>query len=58
MPLGPNPRTFGHGGAGGSLAIADMDAHVGWGYVMNRMASTTTGDPRGGRLQQALYAAL
>lgn len=35
-PLGPNPRTFGHFGGGGSLAFADPDAGVGWGYVMNQ----------------------
>ena len=35
-PLGPNPRTFGHFGGGGSLAFADPDAKVGWGYVMNQ----------------------
>lgn len=35
-PLGPNPRTFGHFGGGGSLAFADPDARVGWGYVMNQ----------------------
>ena len=35
-PLGPNPRTFGHFGGGGSLAFADPDAGIGWGYVMNQ----------------------
>ncbi len=35
-PLGPNPRTFGHFGGGGSLAFADPDARIGWGYVMNQ----------------------
>ena len=26
LPLGPNPRMFGHGGWGGSLGFADLDA--------------------------------
>jgi CubicO group peptidase (beta-lactamase class C family) len=58
LPISPNPRTFGHGGAGGSLAIADLDARAGWAYVMNRMASTTVGDLRGGALGMAFYACL
>nr|AEM45122.1 hypothetical protein [uncultured organism] len=58
MPIGPNERTFGHGGAGGSLGIADMDAKVSWAYVMNRMEATTVGDVRGGSLGMALYGCL
>ena len=58
MPVSPNPRTFGHGGAGGSLGIADMDARLSWAYVMNKMAATTTGDIRGGAVGMALYGCL
>lgn len=58
MPIGPNARAFGHGGAGGSLAIADRDVRLGWSYVMNRMAATTTGDVRGFRVATALYGCL
>ncbi|MGI8925909.1 MAG: serine hydrolase domain-containing protein [Tepidiformaceae bacterium] len=58
LPISPNERTFGHGGAGGSLAIADMDARLSWAYVMNRMAATTVGDSRAGSIAAALYASL
>ncbi len=37
--FGPNPRTFGHPGAGGSLGLADPDTKIGFGYVMNQMGS-------------------
>lgn len=58
LPISPNQRAFGHGGAGGSLAIADMDARLSWAYVMNRMDSGTTGDVRAGVLGAALYGCL
>ena len=58
MPLGPNDTTFGHAGAGGSIAYADPEAHIGFAYVMNQMQGGTTGDPRGFRLIGALYRAL
>jgi CubicO group peptidase (beta-lactamase class C family) len=35
--LSPNPRSFGHTGAGGSLGMADPDAKLGFGFTMNRM---------------------
>ena len=57
LSLGPNPRTFGHGGWGGSLGIADADGRVAWAYVMNKMSPGTTGDSRAGAMLAALYAA-
>ncbi len=58
MPLGPNATTFGHAGAGGSIAYADPEARIGFAYVMNQMQGGTTGDPRGFRLIGALYRSL
>jgi len=36
-PFGPNPRSFGHFGAGGALGFADPIAGLAFGYVMNRV---------------------
>ncbi len=36
-PFGPNPRSFGHFGTGGSVGFADPDAGVAFGYVMNHV---------------------
>lgn len=55
---GPNPRTFGHSGWGGSYGCADPDARIAVGYVMNHMGPDLMGDPRGQALADALYAAL
>ena len=51
----PRHARFGHPGAGGSIAFADPEARLGFGYVMNQMQGGTTGDPRGFRLIGALY---
>jgi len=56
--IGPNPRSFGHPGAGGSWGFADPDAKVGFGYVMNQMSNEPLMDPRPGALIEALYASL
>lgn len=58
IPLGPNPHVFGHGGWGGSLGFADLDARVSWAYVMNKMSPGTTGDFRAAAMIAALYGAL
>jgi CubicO group peptidase (beta-lactamase class C family) len=55
---GPNPRTFGHTGAGGFLGFADPDARVGFGYTMNQMGSNMFVDPRVVALLDALYGSL
>ncbi len=56
--FGPNPRTFGHSGYGGSLGCADPDAGIGIGYAMNQMGPNLVGDPRPLRLIEAVYACL
>ncbi|MGW2237922.1 serine hydrolase domain-containing protein [Streptomyces sp. NPDC001759] len=55
---GPNPRAFGHDGFGGSCGLADPEAGVSLGYVMNRMGPHIADDPRKTALVEALYSAL
>jgi CubicO group peptidase (beta-lactamase class C family) len=55
---GPNPRAFGHDGFGGSCGLADPEAGVSLGYVMNRMGPHIADDPRKRALVDALYSAL
>ncbi len=50
--------SFGHYGAGGSLGFADVDAGIGFGYVMNQMGGGIAGDPRAVRLFEAVGACL
>ena len=57
-PYGPNPRAFGHPGAGGSLGYADLDAGIGFGYAMNQMGTEVAHDPRCATLIDALYESL
>lgn len=57
VPL-PNPNSLFWGGYGGSLVIIDMDARTTFGYAMNKMAGTTTGDMRALGLAMAMWAAL
>ncbi|MCK6554162.1 beta-lactamase family protein [Candidatus Binatia bacterium] len=57
--LGPSPRGFGHGGMGGSMAFADPDRGLGFGYVPNEMhMGFWLVDPRAAALIGALYDAL
>jgi len=56
---GPNPRAFGHGGAGGSFAFADPENRLSFAYTMNKYGGGTTGDdPRNRGLVRAVYRAL
>ncbi|MBY9009202.1 MAG: serine hydrolase, partial [Candidatus Lokiarchaeota archaeon] len=58
LPIGPNPNVFYWGGFGGSVIIIDLDAKLSICYVMNKMVSTLTGDPRSERLIEAVYNSL
>jgi CubicO group peptidase (beta-lactamase class C family) len=58
MPPGVGGKSFGHAGAGGSLAFADPDARLSFGYVMNQMQLGMTGDQRTQTLVAAAYASL
>ncbi|MEU9359618.1 serine hydrolase domain-containing protein [Streptomyces sp. NPDC048301] len=55
---GPNPRAVGHDGAGGSCGLADPEAGVSIGYVMNRMGPHIADDPRKMALVDAVYGVL
>src|SRR5258708_35435344 len=52
------PDAFGHAGAGGSLAFADPDTGIAFGYVMNDLRFDPEGDPRSEELVRAVYRPL
>ncbi|AKH43197.1 CubicO group peptidase (beta-lactamase class C family) [Altererythrobacter atlanticus] len=53
--MGPNPRSFGHHGLGGSLGFGDPDAKLGFSYCCNQMHAVGTNGPRARRLIDAAY---
>ncbi|MCX4778891.1 serine hydrolase domain-containing protein [Streptomyces sp. NBC_01264] len=53
-----SPASFGHPGRGGSLAFADPEAGIGFGYVTNGHAKSVTADPRAQALVRAVRSAL
>ncbi|WP_369199294.1 serine hydrolase domain-containing protein [Streptomyces sp. PU-14G] len=55
---GPNPRAFGHDGFGGSFGLADPEAGISIGYVMNHMGTHIADDPRKMALVDAVYEAV
>jgi CubicO group peptidase (beta-lactamase class C family) len=58
LPFSPHEGAFGHPGAGGSLGMADPEARVGFGYVMNRMKPGLMGGSTAFAALDAFYAAL
>ncbi|GAA3526714.1 serine hydrolase domain-containing protein [Amycolatopsis ultiminotia] len=56
-PLARSPRAFGHGGAGGSLAMADPDAGFALCWMTTRYG-TAAFDPRQTAVLNAVYSAL
>ena len=58
IPLGPNANSFGHPGAGGSIAYADPDEKLGFGYTMNQMQMGLGGGSHGFALIAALHECL
>lgn len=57
-PMGPNPETFGHSGAGGAQSFGDPDIGLGFCYVPNRMHSGIDIGPRAMPLILATFNAL
>jgi CubicO group peptidase (beta-lactamase class C family) len=56
-PLGPNARSFGHFGVGGSVGFADPDAGLAFAYAMNRFGPRWQ-NPRNRALIDAAYESL
>ncbi len=52
------PDSFGHEGAGGSVAFADRSRGLGFAYVMNQLTASLGADRRARRLVDALYGCL
>ena len=51
---GPNPKSFGHSGWGGSFGCADPATGVAVGYVCNQMGPDLVDDPRAASLCAAV----
>ena len=52
------PGSYGHPGAGGSVAFAQPERELALSYVMNKMASNLAGDVRAQRLIDAATAVI
>jgi CubicO group peptidase (beta-lactamase class C family) len=58
VPMGPNPKAFGHHGAGGCIGLADPAAHISFGYGMNEMAMGLPNGERAQKLIRAMFESL
>jgi len=58
LPISPSERACFWGGWGGSVILVDMDNHMTFAYMMNRMGDGLVGDDRGFALAIAVYQAL
>ncbi len=56
LPFGPNPRAFGHPGAGGALGFADPENRLAFGYSPNRMCEGAGVGERCLALVEAAYS--
>jgi CubicO group peptidase (beta-lactamase class C family) len=52
------PGSYGHPGAGGSVAFAQPERNLAFGYAMNRMASNLAGDTRAARMIAAAVSVI
>jgi CubicO group peptidase (beta-lactamase class C family) len=57
-PMGPNPNTFGHPGAGGAIGIADPDRRMAFSYCTSFMCAGAGIGDRCQALIDATYASL
>lgn len=55
---GPNSRSFGHHGVGGSIGFADPENRVSFAYGMNKMHQRKDNGPRAGLLIKSLYESM
>jgi CubicO group peptidase (beta-lactamase class C family) len=55
FPIGP--RAFGHVGTCGSITLADPEAEMSFGYVMNAQGAGLLANSRGQSLSNAAYQA-
>ena len=55
---GPQDRSYGHSGWGGSFVVVDPVARMALAYTMNRMGTDLVGDPRDVALIAAAYGSL
>ena len=56
--MGPNMRSFGHHGLGGSIGFGDPDAKLGFSYCCNQMHAVGDNGPRARRLIDAVYSVM